>query len=54
MILATTKSSAWNLNELLPHQQKDFYGILKAMTDYPVTIRLLDPCMNFYLLQKTN
>jgi len=50
MILATTtKQRLEALNELLPHQQKDFYGILKAMTDYPVTIRLLDPPLHEFL-----
>ena len=37
------------LDELLPHQQKDFYGILKAMAPYPVTIRLLDPPLHEFL-----
>tara|TARA_Y100001935_G_scaffold226719_1_gene204551 strand:+ start:716 stop:3394 length:2679 start_codon:yes stop_codon:yes gene_type:complete len=50
MILATnTKQRSEALNELLPHQQKDFYGILKAMTNYPVTIRLLDPPLHEFL-----
>ena len=31
------------LAKLLPFQQKDFYGILKAMDGHPVNIRLLDP-----------
>ena len=39
------------LNELLPHQQKDFYGILKAMAPHPVTIRLLDPPLHEFLPQ---
>ena len=35
--------------KLLPYQKKDFYGILKAMTPYPVTIRLLDPPLHEFL-----
>ena len=50
MILATTtKQRLEALNELLPHQQKDFYGILKAMTNFSVTIRLLDPPLHEFL-----
>ena len=53
MILATTvKQRTEALNELLPHQEKDFYGILKAMTNYPVTIRLLDPPLHEFLPTK--
>ncbi|WP_370541864.1 pyruvate, phosphate dikinase [Alicyclobacillus sp. SO9] len=37
------------LNKLLPMQQEDFYGILKAMDGYPVTIRLLDPPLHEFL-----
>jgi pyruvate,orthophosphate dikinase len=52
MILATTLGDRQNaLDELLPHQQKDFYGILKAMAPYPVTIRLLDPPLHEFLPQ---
>ena len=52
MILATTlKDRQSAINELLPHQQKDFYGILKAMAPYPVTIRLLDPPLHEFLPQ---
>jgi len=40
------------LEELLPIQQKDFYGILKAMQGYPVTIRLLDPPLHEFLPNK--
>ena len=37
--------------KLLPFQRDDFYGILKAMAPYPVTIRLLiRPCMSFCLI----
>ncbi|WP_054691850.1 pyruvate, phosphate dikinase [Syntrophomonas palmitatica] len=34
---------------LLPFQRDDFYGILKAMAPYPVTIRLLDPPLHEFL-----
>jgi len=37
------------LNRLLPMQQGDFYGILKAMDGFPVTIRLLDPPLHEFL-----
>ncbi len=52
MILASNLEERQNaLNELLPHQQKDFYGILKAMAPHPVTIRLLDPPLHEFLPQ---
>ncbi len=37
------------LAKLLPYQKKDFYGILKAMHDLPVTIRTLDPPLHEFL-----
>jgi pyruvate,orthophosphate dikinase len=37
------------LDRLLPMQQGDFYGILKAMEGFPVTIRLLDPPLHEFL-----
>ena len=37
------------LDELLPMQEEDFYGILKVMHGYPVTIRLLDPPLHEFL-----
>lgn len=37
------------LAKLLPMQQSDFYGILKAMNPYSVTIRLLDPPLHEFL-----
>jgi len=37
------------LEQLLPFQREDFYGILKAMAPYPVTIRLLDPPLHEFL-----
>ncbi|MDQ0190467.1 pyruvate, phosphate dikinase [Alicyclobacillus cycloheptanicus] len=50
MILAKTleeRNAA--LARLLPMQQGDFYGILKAMDGLPVTIRLLDPPLHEFL-----
>ncbi len=50
MILAeTVEERARALKNLLPMQQSDFYGILKAMDGYPVTIRLLDPPLHEFL-----
>ena len=40
------------LKKLLPFQRDDFYGILKAMSPYAVTIRLLDPPLHEFLPQK--
>jgi len=37
------------LAQLLPMQEEDFYGILKAMHGLPVTIRLLDPPLHEFL-----
>ncbi|MDP4159773.1 MAG: pyruvate, phosphate dikinase, partial [Bacillota bacterium] len=37
------------LAKLLPMQEGDFYGILKAMQGLPVTIRLLDPPLHEFL-----
>jgi len=37
------------IKELLPHQRKDFKGILKAMDGKPVIIRLLDPPLHEFL-----
>ncbi len=37
------------LEKLLPYQQKDFYGILKAMDGCPVNIRLLDPPLHEFV-----
>lgn len=50
MILAETLAEREAaLQKLLPMQQEDFYGILKAMDGYPVTIRLLDPPLHEFL-----
>ena len=35
--------------KLLPFQKQDFYGILKAMKGFPVTIRLLDPPLHEFV-----
>jgi len=52
MILASNlKDRQSALDELLPYQKKDFYGILKAMAPHPVTIRLLDPPLHEFLPQ---
>ena len=37
------------LDKLLPIQQGDFEGILRAMAGSPVTIRLLDPPLHEFL-----
>ncbi|MDA8192608.1 MAG: pyruvate, phosphate dikinase [Thermaerobacter sp.] len=50
MILAETVDERREaLQKLLPMQQADFYGILKAMDGFAVTIRLLDPPLHEFL-----
>ncbi len=50
MILAETVAQRQAaLDELLPMQQSDFYGILRAMDGLAVTIRLLDPPLHEFL-----
>ncbi len=50
MILAETlEEREAALEKLLPVQQGDFYGILKAMEGFPVYIRLLDPPLHEFL-----
>lgn len=50
MILAETKEEREAAaQELLPHQRKDFKGILKVMDGKPVIIRLLDPPLHEFL-----
>ncbi len=50
MIMAEdTASREAALQKLLPMQEADFYGILKAMQGYPVCIRLLDPPLHEFL-----
>lgn len=40
--------------ELLPYQKADFKGILEAMHDLPVTIRLLDPPLHEFITLDDN
>jgi pyruvate,orthophosphate dikinase len=50
MILAnssTVRTTA--LNELLPHQRKDFDGLFEAMDGLPVIIRLIDPPLHEFM-----
>jgi len=50
MILAKTKEARQKaLDELLVFQRKDFEGILEAMDNLPVTVRLLDPPLHEFL-----
>ncbi len=50
MILAENKEERERaLDQLLPMQRDDFYGIFQAMGDRPVTIRLLDPPLHEFL-----
>jgi len=50
MILAQTlEEREVSLKKLLPMQEEDFYGILKAMQGLPVVIRLLDPPLHEFL-----
>lgn len=50
MIMAeSTEERQKPLAKLLEFQRQDFYGILKAMAPYPVTIRLLDPPLHEFL-----
>lgn len=50
MILADDEEARREaLEKLLPMQEADFYGILKAMDGLPVTIRLLDPPLHEFL-----
>ncbi|WP_277444719.1 pyruvate, phosphate dikinase [Pelotomaculum isophthalicicum] len=50
MILASSlEERQVALAKLLPMQQGDFYGILKAMDGFPVTIRFLDPPLHEFL-----
>lgn len=50
MILADNKKDKRSaVMELLPFQKKDFKGILAAMENLPVTIRLLDPPLHEFM-----
>ena len=55
MILAASDAERITaLQELLPHQRQDFTGILRAMSGFPVTIRLLDPPLHEFLPQSSS
>ncbi len=55
MILADTDEGRRRaLKRLLPLQRKDFVGILRTMSPYPVTIRLLDPPLHEFLPKREN
>jgi pyruvate, orthophosphate dikinase len=50
MILAESEADRRTaLNELLPLQRDDFYGVFKAMRGCPVTIRTIDPPLHEFL-----
>jgi pyruvate, orthophosphate dikinase len=50
MIVADTEDERKKrLKEILPLQQKDFFGIFKAMEGRPVVIRLLDPPLHEFV-----
>ena len=50
MILSDTSAERTEaLNELLPHQRKDFDGLFEAMDGYPVIIRLIDPPLHEFM-----
>ena len=50
MILAESEADRRAaLDDLLPLQREDFYGVFKAMRGEPVTIRLIDPPLHEFL-----
>ncbi|MBN2386614.1 MAG: pyruvate, phosphate dikinase [Anaerolineales bacterium] len=50
MILAeTSKDRTAALNQLLPHQRKDFDGLFEAMNGHPVIVRLIDPPLHEFM-----
>jgi len=50
MILADTEAERRKaLDELLPLQREDFYGVFKGMHGQPVTIRTIDPPLHEFL-----
>ncbi|MDR1870223.1 MAG: pyruvate, phosphate dikinase, partial [Treponema sp.] len=54
MIVADTEEDRKKeLKKILPLQQKDFYGIFKAMEGRPVVIRLLDPPLHEFVPHTT-
>ena len=55
MILAETEEERKEaLAKLLPHQQKDFEGIFRALDGLPACIRFLDPPLHEFLPQEDN
>ena len=55
MILSDNKKDRKKaIMTLLPYQQNDFYRILKTMSPFPVTIRLLDPPLHEFLPSQKN
>lgn len=53
MILSQTEQERRSaLDNLLPFQKEDFYGLFKAMKGHPVTIRTLDPPLHEFLPRK--
>ena len=51
LILNCYKYREKALMKLLPYQKQDFYNLLKVMSGFPVTIRLLDPPLHEFLPQ---
>ena len=49
IVSSTVEERKVALNKLLPMQRKDFIGLYKAMKEYPVTIRFLDPPLHEFL-----
>ncbi len=49
IVADTAEARTAALDRLMPIQRSDFVGILKAMSPYPVTIRLLDPPLHEFL-----
>jgi pyruvate, orthophosphate dikinase len=50
MILADNEADRRKaVNELLPMQRQDFYGVFKAMHGCPVTVRTIDPPLHEFL-----
>ena len=54
IISENTEARKENLAKILPLQEKDFYGIIKAMGGRAVTIRLLDPPLNEFIQAATD
>ena len=55
MILSDNKKDRKKaIMTLLPYQKNDFYHILKTMSPFPVTIRLLDPPLHEFLPSQKN